>query len=395
MNNLIKTSKFISVTLDDGTLCVSPNVTQEFFQQVTNAKNDTEILRLFNPSVDVKMPSVEIRDFAAGKLESKYLVKEGNTVTIPSISNLSVPQDLVEAILLAENSGDEELVKTYLNFWTLVSLNPDARIRKNLFWFITRWNVKIAKSGLLITYRNVDVLEDGNKYSKDFVERVTNDYIKIKGQKQSPNNYYYIGDKDNDSPKAYVLLNSKKHQIYPDDDSVIYNKSVGELYKDITDNTNVAPVFTDHHSHSFRIEIGKPVSMPREKCDASDATCSSGLHQGSKGWLQQNYYGCVGLMCLVNPANVVNCPPEDSYGKMRCCEYLPVGVVKWDEDGHIEDLPIDNGFEDGYLLDYAGKINNEDLDNFTIYVLRQDGIDREKVLENIRNIASHTERYVE
>ena len=79
---------------------------------------------------------------------------------------------------------------------------------------------------------------------------------------------------------------------------------------------------------------------------------------------------------------------------MRCCEYLPIGVATYGEDGKIQEV-VDSAFEDGYILDYAGKINNEDLDNFTIYSLRAEGIDRDNILKRVQDIAAHTERYVE
>ena len=75
---------------------------------------------------------------------------------------------------------------------------------------------------------------------------------------------------------------------------------------DITSEPNV---FTDHHSHTFKIRIGEMVTMDRDKCDAvQENVCSSGLHIGGKGWLKKNYYGDTGLACLINPADVVAVP---------------------------------------------------------------------------------------
>lgn len=395
MKNVIKTSKFISVTLDDGTLLVNSNPTKEFFQQIMQAETDEVIYALFNPEIEkdphYKEPTKEVKGLQNGTFQSKYVVLNGNTAKIPSISELSVPQDFVEAILKAENEGNEELLTSYLNFWTLVSLNPDARVRKNIFWFITKWDVKITHSGLIVAYRNADFKKEGH-FAKEFVERVTNDYVKVKAQKQSPKHYYYVGE-EGTPVSDLVLVNSKKHPEQITDDNKFMDENLDELYILVTkrEDTNV---YTDHHSHTFDIRIGTPVSMPREQCDASEQTCSRGLHCASRGWLQENYYGDTGLVVLVNPANIVNCPPLDSYGKMRCCEYLPIGVATYGEDGKIQEV-VDSAFEDGYILDYAGKINNEDLDNFTIYSLRAEGIDRDNILKRVQDIAAHTERYVE
>lgn len=99
--------------------------------------------------------------------------------------------------------------------------------------------------------------------------------------------------------------------------------------------TNELGVYTDNHTGTFKIRIGESVSIDRGKCDDDpNVTCSAGLHVASKTWLTDNYYGDTGLICLVNPMHVVAVPPQDSYGKMRVCEYLPVGTIRY-ENGRI------------------------------------------------------------
>ena len=41
---------------------------------------------------------------------------------------------------------------------------------------------------------------------------------------------------------------------------------------------------------------------------------------------------------LINPMNVVACPYQDS-GKLRCCEYVPVSIIEFTEDGAV--IPFD------------------------------------------------------
>ena len=75
------------------------------------------------------------------------------------------------------------------------------------------------------------------------------------------------------------------------------------------DTTKEKGVYTDHHSHSTRIKIGEMVTLPREKCDCdSNNECSKGLHCASVKWLKMNYFGNVGLACLVNTSDVVAVP---------------------------------------------------------------------------------------
>ena len=51
-------------------------------------------------------------------------------------------------------------METYKNFWTLMSLNPDETCRKNLFWYLTKNELIISRSGFFISYRNVDKTDE-------------------------------------------------------------------------------------------------------------------------------------------------------------------------------------------------------------------------------------------
>lgn len=68
-------------------------------------------------------------------------------------------------------------------------------------------------------------------------------------------------------------------------------------------------IYTDHHSHSTRIMIGHMVTLDKSKCDCdSSVSCSRGLHIGGTSWLDRYYFGDYGLVCLVNPSDVVAVP---------------------------------------------------------------------------------------
>ena len=381
IKNIIKTNKFLSVTLSDGTVIVSTNVSKELLEAVKNASSDNEIQDIMCPEIDEEYdaPSDELKSLYDGNIESDYIEIRGNSAYIPSISELTVPQDFVEAILKAEQDGDDETLQSYLNYWTLLSLNPDSRVRDNVFWFIKKWGIKITKNGMLVTYRNADFKKNG-KYELDIVKKVTNDWIKVKGQKKSPKKYTYTDIDSNNLPTVDAKL------VKCDDPA----HSLDWMYSIINDTTVDKSTFTDHHSHTFTIKLGEPVSMPREETDSEqERQCSQGLHQGAPGWLKQGYYGDVGLVCLVNPSKIVAIPHADDYGKLRCCEYLPIAIAEYDENGdvieNIDETGVD--FEDRYLVDYSGKVNNEDLDNYTIGFIRTVGIDRSAIADKIFKIA--------
>ena len=142
--------------------------------------------------------------------------------------------------------------------------------------------MKIADSGLIIAYRNADIKKE-SKYSTHETKNIINIYYEEKYLKHG-------------NPYAQtIFLNGE-------------NVNLGEAYDEIV-NEESSPIYTDQHTHTMEIKLGHPVSIPREECDANqEHSCSRGLHCGARGWLKQNYYGTVGLLVLVNPANVVAVP---------------------------------------------------------------------------------------
>lgn len=273
---------------------------------------------------------------------SEVLTLRGSSVYMLDVSELSIPEDFVSKIIEAEERGDEQELMKFKNFWTLVSLNPDSRVRNNLFWFIRKWDMQITESGLIIAYRNADIKKEA-KYTTSQVKAIINTYYEEK----------YLNHKD---PYEEVFFIGE------------HMKNLGEVYNEIVNGAD-SPIYTDQHSHSTTITLGHPVSIPREECDADqEHSCSRGLHCGAKGWLKKNYYGTVGLMVLVNPANVVAVPTIDEYGKMRTCEYFPVAIVDFDENGDIIERPYSLHDDVTYLkkLKYEGTINNNDIDGYEI-----------------------------
>ena len=271
IKSIIKTSDFISVTLDDGTVLVTSDSSSEMFHQIRELDGDDDaIIRLMCPEEDdltgVKVVSKDVADAynGVGDFASEHIEFKNGRAYLPEISDLTLPQEFVEKFIAAEKAGDEELVQTYLNFWTLVSMNPNSEVRNNLFWFINKWGIKLTKSGLLITYRNADFKHDG-KFTLSEVKRITQDYLRIKSWKKSPKNYYY-----NDCGELLTYSNQP--------DGSVFNKDLATLYEEATAQENTTS-FTDHHSHTFTIKIGSKVSMPREKCDPDvNCSCTAGLN---------------------------------------------------------------------------------------------------------------------
>lgn len=345
---VFKRNNYIQVNFSDGTSYSSTEDTDNLWGFIKENLYDEEAVR----------KKLLGDTFYTGKAllkrceSSKILTLRGNSVYMLDVSELSIPEDFVSKIIEAEENGDDKELRKFKNFWTLVSLNPDSRVRNNLFWFIRKWDMRITDSGLIIAYRNADVKSEA-KYSTKFSKIVINRYYQEK----------YINHRN-------------PHEIH----GYLGNKSLGQIYDEIV-NGGDSPIYTDQHSHSTTIKLGHPVSIPREECDSDqENSCSRGLHCGAKGWLKQNYFGNVGLMVLVNPANVVAVPTIDQYGKMRTCEYFPIAIVDFDKNGDIIENPYSLHNDVAYLkeLRYEGDINNNDIDGYEIshtYASREDMYD--------------------
>lgn len=156
------------------------------------------------------------------------------------------------------------------------------------------------------------------------------------------------------------------------------------------DTTKEKGVYTDHHSHSTRIEIGEMVTIPREECDCnSNNECSRGLHCASVKWLKKNYFGDVGLACLVNPADVVAVPHNSEYGKLRTCAYLPMDIIHYDKNDNVIPLDVEDGFDCSYVTKviYEGTMGTKEDSTYKINIPEIPGITVESIQDKLLEIA--------
>ena len=311
MQKVIKVDNKVTVFLENGEI-IEKEITEDKFKKVVKAQTDEEVLKLLCPEYQ---KSVELHNNALTLVEkiqkSELLSMRGDVVYWEEVSCLSVPEELVKVIIKAEEEHNELKISTYRNFWTLMSLNPDERCRKNLFWFLQKYGMTISKCGFFVGYRNVDKTKEEN-------------------------------------------------------------------------------VFTDHHSHTFKIRIGEMVTMDRNKCDTvQENTCSTGLHIGGRGWLKKNYYGDTGLACLINPADVVAVPPYDNYGKLRTCAYLPMDIIHYDETSNVIPLDVEDGFDCSYVTKviYEGTMGTKEDSTYKINIPEIPGITVESIQDKLLEIA--------
>lgn len=311
MQKIIKIDNKVIVMFEDGSYCEKDDVSQEEFEAIVNADNDDEVFLLMCPDYGKVVKEYnDVQSVFHRVKDSRLLTLEGEIIYWKDVSELSMPLELVKAILDAEEEDDQIRIETYKNFWTLMGLNPDEKCRKNLFWFLERNGLIISRCGFFVAYRNV----------------------------------------------------------VP---------------------TKEADVYTDAHSGTTRIEIGKVVTLPREDCDNnSDVTCSRGLHLGARTWLKQNYFGTQGLVCLCNPADVVAVPKLDHYGKLRTCAYLPIEKAQFDEEGDVIPFEANDGFDCGYVTQviYEGLSGTENSP-YKITIPEIPGINKVNISDKLLDIA--------
>lgn len=395
MKKIIRNGESVIVVLDDGTILQNDSCTDELFENLKASTNDSEVAMLLLPNLQNVIEEREkAKDLFVRVSKSSFLTCEGTSIYWPNVSELSIPQNFVEKILDAEESNNQDALEAYKNFWTLLCLNPDERVRQNLFWYLDNWGMRISKTGLFVGYRNVDVCREGNHdyYPQELVNFVVDSYERIRAAKKSLSDYWVVRDEDNE----YVLLTSTQVLLESDQFNFDEKYNLREIYNElkavnfkaelIGDDT----VFTDHHSGTFKIKIGEMVTMPREECDCnSDVECSRGLHLGGTGWLTQCYFGVQGLACLCNPRDVVAIPRDANYGKLRTCAYLPVARVEYDTYGHVIPLNVDDGFESKWVKTvlYDGIMSEEDSPTYHITVPEIPELNKPMVTERILNIA--------
>lgn len=255
--------------------------------------------------------------------------------------NLSIPELLAKEF--AKSVDNTERFESLSKFWTLCALNPNSQARQDLFSFLQGGRFTITTNGLFVAYRNVAIKQEGE--DRELAEFVSTCVIKAKARKKAKNNFDIYKDSE-----GYHMYNTKKRKTTPE------GELIGNL-KDLAGQTFVhRTIYTDNYTKTFEITIGEPVCMDRSECDSNSASaCSRGLHVGNKSFLTRGAFGQVGLVCLINPYNVVAVPKYDQ-NKLRCCEYLPIGIVEYDSNSNLIEIDTDL-YEDDYCQFTVDQIN--------------------------------------
>jgi hypothetical protein len=396
--------------LNDGSIISKPNATSEDFNRVRISTCEDQLFTIVGSTeiVEEKRKREEelerLQNIKAGisKLaELDDFTTDGDSVYLKGIKR-SLPQLMVEEFLnilgryknapsedIQDAVNQDEQFQSLKRFFMWCCLNPRAEVAHELYRFLQENSFRITKQGFFVALRNVVTLHGSN----ELVQFVSNTYNKVKAVwKKSPDNYHvflengeyklvhiddmieeiveecdvcegsgdYYDDVDESLNTCYECVGTGETTGY-------VNKQKGEdlgtltsLYLDLPNRAENR--FTDDWTKTFDIRIGKPVTMPMDKCNWSTQDCAAaGLHFTSD---QIHYVGCgdQSVLVLINPMKVVGIGEH----KGRCYEYLPIMTVPREEATSIlHDLDFDTlALDEHYVVSELENLNETVQSNF-------------------------------
>ena len=318
--------------------------------------------------------------------------------------NRSLPPLLVEEFLEVVGKYDgtnSDEFNALHRFFMWCCLNPRAEVTDKLFGFLKKNSFSITKQGFFVALRNVVTLHGSN----ELVQFVSNAYNKVKAVwKKNPADYFVFlqngeykmvhkdamfkdelascsycdgsgtipaddyGDGYEDSDECPECDGKGE---YVDTTRVDHGEEIGnltDLYLDLPNRAENR--FTDAHTQTFDIRIGRPVNMPMEDCNWSTADCAhAGLHFTSD---EIHYVGCgdTSVLILINPMKVVGIGES----KGRCYEYLPIMTVPREEATEIlHDLDFDTlELDESYAVRELDNLAEKAKEGFTAEAKKYD-----------------------
>jgi len=311
----------------------------EFYKKIVELKNNfngetikNNLVGLFNKTKRILLESgLEFEE-----LNNQYFLKGYNT---------PIPQSIVDVII--EYHDNNLPLDPILNFWELLMINMDTEVHKDLFDYLSHYNLMINDDGYFVGYKAVIKDEVVVEEFTDIVDDVNFDivkcgYDKIKRWKKSPKKYNVYEQND-----TYIIISEDKDSS----ECTNYLGTLEDVYNDMIKNSKVKvkrKTYSDKHTGTMEIKLGVPVTEKRELCDNNPRIrCSKGLHIGTPNYAE-NFAddGDAILICLVNPMNVVAVPNYYTE-KLRCCEYIPIAEAEFVDE---KLKPIE-----GSYIDYVNK----------------------------------------
>ena len=356
--NAIKTGNVVNISID-GKLhkknCGSPKEADELFRLVLKAKADPsdENLRAIKLYLNETTRIALIAGLEADVDSGEVFLAGFNT---------PIPDDLVEVIKEYHENGYP--LDAIVNFWKLLMINPDTRVRTDLFKFIKTHDFVLTDTGYMLVYKAVAYKE---RQANDLAEFVSNQYLHVKQDWKCSPNKYMVFRNNNDGSFGMTKVETAEGWN-ENDKGVEFIGKLGDLNAklDII-SAESETTYTDKHTGTMMIKLGVPVVMDRKSCDSDPKQdCSYGLHVGATKYVE--HFGGSSdavLVCLVNPANVVAVPEYD-HSKMRVSEYFPIALATYTDQkiNIVEQMYFESDYqshEESALEEMIAKVQAEEL----------------------------------
>jgi len=390
--NIKLVNDVLTVVLRDGSILSKSNATDDDYYRAVNATTETALHNICSTAevmeekrrVEAEVARIKAVKQGIKKLEGLADFEiDGDSVKLAGTGR-TMPQLLVEKFiqvvdrvsyftgfgdLEAALAKDEEY-QALKRFFMWCCLNPRAEVANDLYDFLQKNSFRITKQGFFVALRNVVTLHGGT----ELVQFVSNAYNKVKAVwKKSPDNYH-VFIKDNQYSFVHVEDMYEEIEEYDEEYDEYYTDTIAkldlgedlgsltELYLDLPNRKENR--FTDAHTRTFDIRVGKVTNMPPEECNWNRADCGhAGLHFTAD---HINYVGCgdTSVLILINPMKVVGIGEL----KGRCYEYLPIMTVPTEESTTIlHDLDFDTlELDEDYAIRELQNLADKAKDGFVI-----------------------------
>jgi hypothetical protein len=176
---------------------------------------------------------------------------------------------------------------------------------------------KFSQGKLTVNVKEECVYYDGNPIHNSLTNRVIR-MVTMRGIEGTQSLINFL-EKLMENP-SYRAVNSLYDFMQHNDIEI---NSEGNFYawKRVRDD------YTDCRTGTFDNSVGAEPSMARNMVNEDpEQTCSHGLHVAAKHYLSC-FYGPITLMCEVDPKDVVSCPIDYNFAKLRTCRYKVVEDV--------------------------------------------------------------------
>lgn len=343
-------TKNIDVVFTDGDV-ISGVVEQYIYEQIRNASSKEEVLNLLIPKnikgsdYDLDKEEEDIKTQIAPIVSILSEIDDfevvGEDVFLKGVKSIAIPSSIVAEFIRIVSEMDKNREKEYgleyiskdadlgeeynslLMFTYKLLLNSMSSSRQDCLNYVKKYDIKLTNTGNMIMYRRIVSIDDSNK---DLIEFVSKQYLKVKGWKKSPKNFWVWYDGE------YSLTKENCQN-----DGMGENKgNLAELYLSL--NERQENRYTDDYTRSYDIRIGEVYKIREEDIDINKhGSCGGALHVADGKVFNYKSFGDTPVAVLVDPRHVYKMDSGCS-GKIGVKQMFIMSVTEQDENGDYVDI---------------------------------------------------------